>query len=155
MSDESTVSASEMMLRSLRGTGVVSVDRSAEGIWSFDFSKANLTIESPWRIVAGERIVLGASDHGHQFGLPAPIDAIEGALKILGSKGVEGVEIDPATGDLRIAFSGEVRLDTFNDSSGYEGWNYSEVTGSVVAMGGGKLAIWERQAPSAEKITEQ
>lgn len=142
---ESAPRVSEMMLRTLREASLASLDQPAEGVWAFDFSKAGLNIECPWRIVVDEAVVLGASDHGHQFGLPAPVDAIAKTLKILGGKSVEGIEIDPVTADLCIKFSGQTRLDAFNCSSGYEGWNYGDVTGmSVVATGGGKLAIWEK-----------
>ena len=137
--------ASEMMLRTLRGSSLTSLALPAEGVWSFDFSKASLNIECPWRIVVGETVVLGGSDHGEQFGLPAPMDAIAEALKILTGKCIEGVEIDPLTADLCIKLSGQARLDAFNCSSGYEGWNYGDVAGlSVAATGGGKLAVWEK-----------
>jgi Family of unknown function (DUF6188) len=137
--------ASGIMLYALRADTLVSLDRSAEGVWAFGFSSARLTIECPWRIVFGERVVLGASDDGHKFGHDKPVDAIKEAMRILGGKMVEKIQIDPVTADLFVCFSGEARLDAFNCSSGYEGWNFGANTGlSVVATGGGKLAIWEK-----------
>lgn len=49
------------------------------------------------------------------------------------------------TGDLRIEFDGNTRIDVFNQSCGYEGWDAYYTAGSarwgVIAMGGGELAV--------------
>jgi hypothetical protein len=40
-----------------------------------------------------------------------------------------------------------VRLDLFNESSSYEGWSLSGLTGvRIIALGGGELAILRRDA---------
>ena len=78
--------------------------------------------------------------------LPAPIDVFEKTLECIGADAVESVEIDAETADLGIRFNGGKRIEAFNDSSGYEGWNYDDRTGVLrVAMGGGQLAIWDRR----------
>jgi hypothetical protein len=54
--------------------------------------------------------------------------------------------VDRLTADLRPRFSNDLRLDLFNNSSGYEGWQGSFVHGgkgtSIIAMGGGGLAFF-------------
>jgi hypothetical protein len=133
------------MLRSLRGAALRQLKQPAEGVWEFDFVAAGLNLTCPWRIANHGGTVLGASDHGQKFGLPAPVDVISKTPEHLHGATVESVEIDPETSDLRIKFSDGARIDAFNDSSGYEGWNYSDRSGvMLVAMGGGRLAIWDR-----------
>ena len=62
---------------------------------------------------------------------------------LLQGQKVVGVEVDGQTADLRVIFDGGVRLDFFNNSSGYEGWQASVPAGdkelTVIALGGGRL----------------
>jgi len=55
------------------------------------------------------------------------------------------VELDEQTADLRVVFDGGARLDFFNNSSGYEGWEASVPSEGgeliLIALGGGKLAM--------------
>jgi hypothetical protein len=74
-------------------------------------------------MVKGGSIVLAASDHAQRFGLPAPVNVLEKISEYIGAALVESVEIDQETADLCIRFSDSNRLDAFNYSSGYEGWN--------------------------------
>jgi hypothetical protein len=135
----------ELMLRSLRGAILHQLKQPAEGVWEFSFQRAGLNITCPWRIVSNGVIILAASDQGQKFGLPSPVDVFSKTMEYLHDATVESVEIDQETSDLCIRFSGGIRVDAFNDSSGYEGWNYADQTGvMLVAMGGGQLAIWDR-----------
>ncbi|ANY20180.1 hypothetical protein A6F68_01667 [Tsuneonella dongtanensis] len=63
--------------------------------------------------------------------------------ELLNSQKVVGVEVDAGTADLRVVFDGGARLDFFNNSSGYEGWQ-AVIGGqnglTVIALGGGGLA---------------
>jgi len=137
------IDAGELMLRSLGGASLRGLLQPAEGVWQFDFEKAGLTIECPWRIVSGGSVVLASSDHGQKFGLPAPVDLISATLEKLKGLTIEAIDVNGETADLCLKFGGGARIDTFNDSSGYEGWNYSDRTGvMLVAQGGGHLAIW-------------
>ena len=52
MTEEMNLDATEAMFRTLRGAILNGLDRPAEGVWQFDFVRAGLTIECPWRIVA-------------------------------------------------------------------------------------------------------
>jgi hypothetical protein len=56
------------------------------------------------------------------------------------------MELDRVTADLHLHFNGDTRLDVFNNSSGYEGWNVTfHADGhraSVIGMGGGDVAVF-------------
>jgi hypothetical protein len=65
-------------------------------------------------------------------------------LRLLEGKTVESARIDETTADLCITFAGDIRVDVFNDSSGYEGWTFADQRGTwLVAQGGGQMAIWK------------
>jgi hypothetical protein len=135
---------SEMMLESLRGLSVTSVEHYAADSWRINFEAAGFNIQCPWRIVNNDGVVLGGSDHDQKFGLPQPVDVTVAALRLLREKTVESVRIDEKTADLCIIFTGDIRVDVFNDSSGYEGWTFADQRGTwLVAQGGGQMAIWK------------
>ncbi|MGB7598962.1 MAG: DUF6188 family protein [Candidatus Sulfotelmatobacter sp.] len=137
------IDSNELLMRSLHGAALHKVLQPAEGVWEFDFETAGLTISCPWRLVSGGAVVLGSSDHGQRFGLPAPVDVRSETVRVLDGRKVEAIDINEQTGDLCIRFGSDARIDAFNNSGGYEGWNYASQSGvMVVAMGGGELAIW-------------
>lgn len=110
--------------------------------WTFDFGDGCVVdVASPWRIVAQGRIVLTASDDGHQFGLPKPVDAEAEANKLLGGLEATAASVDRQTADLRIIFANGGRVDVFNNSLGYEGWTASFRSDKhptrIIALGGG------------------
>jgi hypothetical protein len=134
----------EMLSESLRGSSVVSVEHDAEDSWRLNFEAAGLNIQCPWRLVSNGAVVLGGSDHGQKFGLPQPVDVTVETLRLLNGQIVESARIDEATADLCLTFAGNIRVDVFNDSSGYEGWTFADQRGTwLVAQGGGQLAIWK------------
>lgn len=116
--------------------------------WVFLFGEGeSVTASCTWRLIAQGRIVLCDGDDGEQFGLPAPIDALAEARKVLDGTTVATVNAAEATGDLEVTFDGGVVLQLLSNSSGYEAWNatVSTPTGStatVVAVGGGGLTIF-------------
>ena len=62
--------------------------------------------------------------------------------ELLQGQKVVGVEVDAQTADLRVMFDGGARLDFFNNSSGYEGWQAAvgrQDGLTVIALGGGGL----------------
>ena len=115
--------------------------------WVFTLAGGgSIALPIPWRIVADGRIAFANQDVGQQFGLPAPVDGEARANDLIASLSITSLSIDTQTADLVIHFGDAVRLDAFNNSSGYEGWHISlplkEGRMSVVAMGGGDLAIY-------------
>jgi hypothetical protein len=115
-----------------------------EADWVITLSDGgSIALPIPWRIVSNGRIALADEDDGQQFGLPAPVDAEVKGNYLLASRPITSLIVDPQTADLAIQFGDAVRLDTFSNSSGYEGWHINlppENGGlSVVALGGGEI----------------
>jgi hypothetical protein len=114
-----------------------------EADWSFDFGEGlNIAAAVPWRVVTSDGIAHGVEDDGQWFGLGQPVDGEARTNELLNGQKVVGVEVDAQTADLRVIFDGGARLDFFNNSSGYEGWQ-AAVGGqdglTVIALGGGGL----------------
>ena len=118
-----------MNLKFLIGRHFTKVVRH-EYSWQFVFGEGcSLTVECPWRIVAGGRIAVAHSDHQQQFGLPKPVDVPAATLKLLADITVLNVTVDQATSDLSIDFEGGARFQSFADSSGYESWQIEDPDG--------------------------
>ncbi len=114
--------------------------------WLLIFGDAEtIAVSAPWRIIQDDQIALAARDDGQRFGLTDAIDGEARANALLAERRIERVELDRITADLRLHFDGRTRIDIFNDSSGYEGWQaafrdqHSLV--SIVGAGGGKVAV--------------
>jgi hypothetical protein len=106
----------------------------------------SIALPIPWRIVTNGRIAFANEDDGQQFGLTAPVDGEAKANGLIASRPITSVSIDTQTADLVVHFGDAVRLDTFSNSCGYEGWHITfppENGGmSVVALGGGDVVIY-------------
>ena len=112
--------------------------------WVFEFDDSiDLTAECPWRILSNE-IVFTDSDHGQQFGLPAPLDGQQEVVQRLCDRIVERAQIREVTGDLSIEFTGRVTLELLNLSGGYEAWQLSSDGTLIVAQGGGKVLAFSQ-----------
>lgn len=114
--------------------------------WTFGLSEGvGLAVSAPWRIVSGGRIAFASEDDGQMFGLKSPVDGEAEARKHLGSKAITAVTLDRETADLTLHFDAGTRIDVFNNSRGYEGWQARYVIHdkrwSLIAMGGGELAF--------------
>jgi hypothetical protein len=115
-----------------------------EADWSFDFGeRRNIASSDPWRVVTVEGIAHGDEDDGQWFGLAQPVDGEARTNELLQGQKVVAVELDKQTADLQVIFDGGARLDFFNNSAGYEGWQASVPAGgkelTVIALGGGRL----------------
>ena len=109
------------MADDLLGNQLQSVERR-EHDWLFSFSTGlRLQAAGPWRVVSDQRVAFGDGDDRQQFGLPAPIDGALKTEELLLGRTIQKVAIRYDTGDLTIAFDGEVSLEILNLSSGYEG----------------------------------
>jgi hypothetical protein len=136
-----------LMLRSLRGSAFKSVELVVDGMWQFCFTGGYLLVECPWRAIEAGSVVLASGDHQQKYGLPEPIDGPSRIRELLENRIVEAVEIDSVTSDLSVTFTQNLRFEVFNDSSGYEGWTYSDGRGlKLVPMGDGKMAIWKGES---------
>lgn len=106
----------------------------------------SFTLSAPWRVVHNGRIALADTDDGQRFGLDAPIDGEIWANRLLDGRSITSIVVDLETADLTIYFDGNVRIDVFNNSSGYEGWQAHFLTDgdsiSIIAMGGGEVVLY-------------
>lgn len=127
---------------SAKGAVCTGVELYAPGSWSFNFEgRLRLNVQCPWRIVGDRGVALGSEDDGQQFGLPAPVNGGAVALQLLAATALKHVLIREKTGDVVLEFDSGIRLEVFNNSSGYEGWNCGTQSGlEVIGMGGGTTA---------------
>jgi len=109
--------------------------------WNFPLGDDySLAIPCPWQILAEDRVVLASGDHGQVYGLPAPVDAVEEASKRLSGRKVNSVSLASGSAELEVEVEGGATLRTFNDSSGYEGWQLMGPNGTRwVVQGGGNV----------------
>lgn len=134
-------STASILVAALHGRECHVTRREAD--WSFGFGeRLNIAASIPWRVVTPDGIAHGAEDDGQRFGLSNPVDGEARTNELLRGRKVVGVELDEQTADLHVFFDGGARLDFFNNSSGYEGWQ-ATVGGqdglTITALGGGKL----------------
>jgi hypothetical protein len=132
-----------------KGLKCISVTLYAPASWSFDFQGFGLNIQCPWRIVDERGIALGSEDDRQKFGLPAPVDGAAVAMQLIAGSPLKQVVITEKTGDIVLEFESGTRLEIFNNSSGYEGWNCGTPSGlNIVGMGGGGIANIASNQPS-------
>lgn len=91
--------------------------------FSFEFESLCLRVDCLWRIISDGQIARTSQDHGHQFGLPAPVDAFVEAQALLARNRVESVHWREGTNDLTLRFEGGVTLEVIPNSAGYEPWD--------------------------------
>src|SRR5690242_19309163 len=78
--------------------------REYDWVVAFDL-EASLVVACLWRLVESDRIRLTSEDHGHQFGLPAPVDAAAEVNHLLTGALVERVDLRSALLDIDIRFN--------------------------------------------------
>jgi hypothetical protein len=126
-------------LAGLRGVGCESVlaveyeDPPTDAIYaigtSIAFTDGTKVDAQFWRLGKEGRPMVSTFDHRHQYGLPAPIDALEVLRGELIGKKVSEAAMDGATGDLRFDFEGGVLIEIFNFTA-YEIWTVTFADGS-------------------------
>ena len=122
-----------------------SIGRLEHG-WAFDlFGGVALTVSAPWRILSDGRIALASGDDGQLFGLTSPVDGEAAARGLLRGKTITAAVLDRRTADLALQFDAATRVEVFNDSMGFEGWQAEFVLAderfSLIAVGGGGVAV--------------
>lgn len=118
------------------------VRRDYEWVATFD-QNAHLVIACLWRLLEGGRIRWTSQDDGHQFGLPAPVDAAEEITRHLCGQKVGNVILRAGTLDLELGFGTGHMLQIIPNSSGYEAWNLLIDRTQFIAVGGGDLTIFD------------
>lgn len=133
--------ASNEIASRLVGHRLIQIKRR-EYDWSFEFGDdLGLGASCPWRILVDGRIACCDSDHNQTFGLPKPLNVEEVSNHLTQGKSVQDVVIREGTGDLIVVFEQRTTLEVLNMSVGYEGWQLSVRGSTVIALGGGELAI--------------
>jgi hypothetical protein len=108
--------------------------------WVFEFDRGvAIVVSCLWRLLHDNRIGVTSQDDGHQFGLPAPVDATAILNQRLAGRVVERVEVQSQTLDLSLHFSGGLILQFVPDSSGYEAWILTTPIEQFIAAGGGEI----------------
>ena len=127
----------ERFLRDLKSRVIgssVTIDKR-ECDWVIEFaSRFVMAVGTLWRLVGATYVCVTSEDHGHQFGLPAPVDAAAKANDLLSEATIQAVEFDARTGDLRFHFNDTLSLEIVTTSSGYESWQMWEA-GEFFAVG--------------------
>lgn len=82
-----------------------------------------------WRLIVNDKAGVSSFDHGHKYGLPAPIDAIDELNKTLCNKLVTDTSLDSKTGDIVFRFSEGVVLQVLNFTA-FEVWEITFPNGA-------------------------
>ncbi len=96
--------------------------RRGETVWSISIGSHYLMTTDTWRLIGAKSIITTSDDDGHQFGLPAPVDAEARANEALADNMIAAVEMDVRTGDCTMRFGDGLSLQIMTWSSGYETW---------------------------------
>ena len=141
----SPVAKKDIDLTWMVGRAVCEVSFHEPTLWSFSFGqKVTVGVECLWRIVTRGRVALTSEDHGHQFGLPAPVDAVARCTELFSTRHVSAVTLREDTADLAIEFTDDLRLEVIPTSAGYESWRLHDPSGtSYFVQGGGQICIWK------------
>ena len=106
--------------------------------WRFHLGGSFLLhVRCLWRLLDAKGIAVASEDDGHQFGLPAPIDAQEKSNRLLHGATVTNAAMDRRTSDLRFHLSNGLVLELVTTSAGYESWQAYDgpTTGDLFAVG--------------------
>ncbi len=113
--------------------------------WLFEFSQGDvICTESEWRLVTTEGVHVTSEDHGHRFGLAAPVDALERVRIIIGSDPVIQAIHEANTGDLFVKFADQRYFQFLQLSCGYESWRLFLADREFICLGGGQYASRRR-----------
>jgi uncharacterized protein DUF6188 len=124
--------------------------RDFDWVITFD-GNAHLVVECLWRLIENGCIRLTSSDDGHEFGLPAPVEATQEVNSRLENSTVKSVELREGRLDLILHFDSGHGIEVLPDSSGYEAWNLGGPNLSVIACGGGRLTVFSGDSSIASE----
>lgn len=99
-------------------------------------------IESLWRVLSSDMLVLTSQDDGQLFGRKEPVQAISELSRKLVGKTLDSLQVAQGTADLTLDFDGQT-LQVVSTSSGYEAWQVEGPVGTLaVGQGDGNVAVW-------------
>jgi hypothetical protein len=121
----------------------VTYDKDADS-WHFYFADKIYTSSCGfWRLLESNRIVFISLDNGHQFGLPKPLDLVEKITKLLTGKKLTEIKVHKDIADLTLTISGDIKIQIFIASSGYETYDFSFENKRYIGLGSGDIGIVE------------
>lgn len=110
--------------------------------WSFSFTDNICVYETGfWRLFKNNKIVFISEDHGHQFGLPKPVDLIKEVTEVLKNKKLQEIKVTE-TGDLNLIIEDNILIEFFITSMGYENYQFQINGLRYIALGGGDIDIY-------------
>jgi len=116
------------------------------GSWNLIFEdKIYASSTGFWRLIKANKIIIVSFDHGHQFGLPKPLDLIEEIKKQLTGKKLEEIKVIKDIGDLILTISDDIRIEIYIASTGYETFEFGIEDKRYIGLGSGNIEIIERQ----------
>lgn len=116
-------------------------DKDGES-WNFIFDDKIWAASSGfWRILVSNKISIVSSDHGHQFGLPRPLDLEEEIINLLSGKTLIQIEVDNDTADLTLLITDDIKIQIFISSTGYETHEFAIDNKRYIGLGAGDIAI--------------
>ena len=113
--------------------------RRGESQWSIEIGTNLVIMTYDWRLVGAKSIIVSSQDDGHQFGLPAPVDAETLANQALSDKLADRVTLNARTGDCEINVGGFLSMQILTSSMGYESWQLYRDGEFFAAVGNGGL----------------
>jgi hypothetical protein len=121
----------------------VSYDENADS-WIFQFAdKISVQVSGFWRALENNKIVLVSLDHGHQFGLPNPINLVEEITSLLGGDILMELSVDADTADLTLLLTNNHKLEILIASAGYETYQFSIQNKRYIGLGSGEIASFD------------
>lgn len=115
--------------------------------WTFLFTD-NIYANSTgfWRLLKNKKILDVSLDHGHQFGLPNPLDLSKKVTGELTGKNLTRIKVDKNTGDLILTLKEGYEIEIFIASTGYETYYFRIDNKQYIGLGGGDdIAIVENE----------
>jgi len=116
----------------------------------FSFGEIELQIEGPWRLQAGDRVVVVGGDTGQLVGETERAEVNAEIADLLDGRTVADVAVDQR-GDLWLRFEGGEQLTAATRSSGVQSWLLEVRTRIFVAEWGGLLEKEQRVIPDPKE----
>lgn len=138
------VDAPPELMTWLVGSELESIEVFEVELWVFQVRPAGwFQTQNPWRLLRGDELQVTSSEHGHQYGLPEPINSADLAMSKVSGLAIESVIMPAKSGDLILAIEAEFRLEILSLYRGYESWQASDPEGNEVIMhGSGKATLF-------------
>ncbi len=131
------IDLSSVDLRWMLGRSVVAYSFSEPDFWVISLSGGgSISTQDVWRLMTPARMAVSSVDHGHQFGLPEPVDAAARAMLETSSSVIVEAHVDDRAPDLLVQFENGSVLQVLATSTGYECWQVSEPSGACTVVDG-------------------